>query len=252
MNHREAIDSLAELGLGNYEARVFVALQKLGAGTASAISDHSEVPRSQVYGAADTLEERGLVEVEPGTPKRYRPVDLDDAKRRLLDRLEGHADSAFSILESIDREDGIDDARQESIWTIRGSETVTDRIASLVETASDRVVYYSSASLHTPSLADSFEAARRRGCRVLVISTDESVLEWAASIDGVETARIPDVELDDSDGFNRSLLVDDDTMLFGIYSDQSAQPDETGIYSTETAIARTLVDFYETQLEQLT
>jgi len=52
MNEGDAVDALKSLGLTTYEARTFVALQKLGAGTASEVADIADVPRSQVYGAA--------------------------------------------------------------------------------------------------------------------------------------------------------------------------------------------------------
>ena len=46
------------------------------------------MPRSQVYGAAERLEERGLVETQQSTPTQYRPVSLGRARSRLLDELE--------------------------------------------------------------------------------------------------------------------------------------------------------------------
>lgn len=75
MSIQDAIGALERLGFSNYAARVFVALQQLGTGTAEAISDVS-VPRSQVYGVADDLAVRGLVEVTETTPQQYRPRSL--------------------------------------------------------------------------------------------------------------------------------------------------------------------------------
>ncbi|PSP27801.1 hypothetical protein BRC65_04050 [Halobacteriales archaeon QH_2_65_14] len=65
MNDSEAVDGLKRLGLTTYEARVFLGLQKLGSGTANEVSDVVDVPRSQVYGAAEDLETR-----DAGIPPR--------------------------------------------------------------------------------------------------------------------------------------------------------------------------------------
>lgn len=58
MDDEAAIDGLNRLGLTAYESQVFLGLQKLASGT---VSDVVDVPRSQVYGAAETLE-GGLVD----------------------------------------------------------------------------------------------------------------------------------------------------------------------------------------------
>ncbi len=58
MDESDAIEALEELGLSNYEAKVFVALQRLGTGTARDIHQATDVPRSQVYGAAESLQEQ--------------------------------------------------------------------------------------------------------------------------------------------------------------------------------------------------
>ncbi|HET7324565.1 MAG TPA: helix-turn-helix domain-containing protein, partial [Halococcus sp.] len=56
----DAIAALKRLGLSSYEAQVFVALQRISRGSARDIDRVTDVPRSQVYGAAEQLEERGL------------------------------------------------------------------------------------------------------------------------------------------------------------------------------------------------
>jgi HTH-type transcriptional regulator, sugar sensing transcriptional regulator len=95
MNEDDAIDALESLGLSNYEAKVFVALQKLGTGTARDIHGVTDVPRSQVYGAAENLQQRGLVEVQQSKPLQYRPVSLNAAKSHLRDRFERRQERTF-------------------------------------------------------------------------------------------------------------------------------------------------------------
>lgn len=75
----EAIDLLQELGLKEYEARCFVALNQLPNGTAKEIREISDVPRTRVYDAIRVLESEGLVEVQQSSPQVYRAVEISEA-----------------------------------------------------------------------------------------------------------------------------------------------------------------------------
>lgn len=62
-SHSEAIDALKCLGLPSYEAKVFVGLQRIRRGSARDVDRVAHMPRSQIYGAAETLEERGVIDI---------------------------------------------------------------------------------------------------------------------------------------------------------------------------------------------
>jgi sugar-specific transcriptional regulator TrmB len=49
--------------LTEYEARTLIALVRLGTGTARGVANVDGVPRSRVHDAAETLHERGFVDV---------------------------------------------------------------------------------------------------------------------------------------------------------------------------------------------
>ena len=95
MDDADAVEALTALGLSTYAARTFVGLQKLGVASASEVAGVTEVPRSQVYGATDELEALGLVDVQEGSPRRYRPVGVEEARELLYERLESTGDEAF-------------------------------------------------------------------------------------------------------------------------------------------------------------
>src|SRR5699024_1189511 len=67
-DHDEAVAALKRLGLSSYEAQVFIALQRLDTATVREVDRTTEVPRSQIYGAAEDLAERGLVDIQQSTP----------------------------------------------------------------------------------------------------------------------------------------------------------------------------------------
>ncbi|WP_101297731.1 TrmB family transcriptional regulator [Halegenticoccus soli] len=239
-NERDAVESLERLGLSNYEARVFVALQKLGSGTAREVHRIAGVPRSQVYGAAEELEERGLVEIQQSTPKRYRPADPDAARERLAARLEREQERAFDYLERVQREQTGEETR-EDVWTVRGREPISNRVAELVGRATGRILFAAAA----PALVSEATAAAlcdraASGVDVLVVSEDAAVRERFA--DGPAAVRAP-VEEPPSDFTGRVLLCDDNVILLSVLagSDIPGVTEETAIWSADTALAAVLV-----------
>lgn len=242
MDEDDAVDALKRLGLTTYEARVFVGLQKLGVGTASEVDDVTDVPRSQVYGAADSLEERGLIDVQQGTPTRFRPVALDEAKSKLFDQLESRGESAFAYLEEVRGQYERENEQAEAIWTVRGGDNVSDRTASLVDGADARVLYGTGRlEALEPAVLEALE--RRAGdVEVVVASANPEVEARAEALSGVSTIAVP-ATLSPNISTGRSLLVDDDTILLSVVPSDAMShlSEETAFWSEETAFALMLV-----------
>lgn len=211
----EAVDALTALGLSTYGARTFVGLQKLGAATASEVAGVTEVPRSQVYGATDELEELGLVDVQEGSPKRYRPVEVEEARALLYARLESAGDDAFEYLESVRGECADEEGAREAIWTTAGRESVTSRITSLVGDAEERVLFATGErELIEGPVADALVTAAGRGVSVAVASADEGVRAVAADA-GIEVLPV-DEDAAPAISIGRALVTDDDTVLLSV------------------------------------
>ena len=92
----ETTSVLESLGLTEYEARCFVALTRIGQGTAREIAEVADVPRPRVYDSVEALQGRGLADVQDAQPRRFRAPDPHDAVEtirreygRRLDRLDG-------------------------------------------------------------------------------------------------------------------------------------------------------------------
>src|SRR2546421_6894651 len=81
MKLTEATEALERVGLGRYEALVFVNLSRAGAVTAGEVARVSGVNRVQTYRALGGLEARGLVEVTLDRPRRYAARALNDVFR---------------------------------------------------------------------------------------------------------------------------------------------------------------------------
>src|SRR2546426_2454996 len=95
MKLTEATEALERVGLGRYEALVFLNLSRAGATTAGDVARVSGVNRVQTYRALEGLEARGLVEVTLDRPPRY-------AARAINDVFEMIAEEKRSELEKLD------------------------------------------------------------------------------------------------------------------------------------------------------
>jgi len=263
MNDHDAIEGLKRLGLTTYEARVFLALQKLGRGTASEVSDVADVPRSQVYGAAERLEERSLIETRQSTPTVYRPVSLEQARRQLLDRLAETGAETFDYLDGVQGTEESDE-RTESIWMVHGNDSVTARAVTLAEQADSRLLYATDdGSLVTDELLETLAGVAERDVTVVFASVDESVLSQAADVAGLLTFQVPpDRDIDVS--IARLLVADGETILLSTHTADGHMPSgadsepgaagasasrEVAFWTSETAFAAVLAGLAESWLD---
>ena len=235
MSDDEAASALEDLGLSNYEARVFVALQKLGTGSAREIHEEAGVPRSQVYGTAESLEDRGLVEVQRSNPITYRPVGLAEARQRLEARIERTQEQAFDHLESIRDQQAPESEAREDIWTIAGSAAITTRLLSLIPEARELLVFgVQSPDLLSDDVVDALVQQAEGGVTVLALSSDEKARNQLSEA-GLQTFE-PPPEQADNDQAGRLLLVDDHTVLVSVLG-----AEETAIWSSGTSFASVLI-----------
>lgn len=247
-----AISALQRLGLSKYEAAVFIALQKLGIGTASDVDRITDVPRSQVYGAADRLEELGLIEVQQSNPIQYRSIDLDEARERLRMRLEEKERHAFEYLETVRGECADDDETQVAVWTVKGTETINNRVVDLAGQADSRVFFGADdTSMMDDGIVDTLTAAAAEGIDVIVISENPAVREQFDHTDNVLTCVMnegPTIE----DPSGRVLVVDDDTVLLSILaSDELPEINqEAAIWSAGTGFASVFIRLLDGLFDQ--
>jgi len=247
MDEEDAVEALTRLGLTTYEARVFVALQQLGTGSASDIAEITAVPRSQVYGAAEDLQSRGLLDVQQTRPTVYRPVSPQEAERRLLSQLESVGQDAFAYLENVRGSADNDEERSEAIWTVRGQPSVRDRVIDLIGDADERVVYGTSdPDLLEEELLAALQAATGDGIDVTVVSDEPAVLD--AVPESVQAVRQPADDQPEA-STARLLLVDSDTLLMGIISADLGDDGEIAFWSAGTSFATVLSVLAEEMIE---
>ncbi|AHF99608.1 transcriptional regulator [Halostagnicola larsenii XH-48] len=242
-----AVEAFERLGLTGYEAKVFIALHRLGSGTARDVAEITDVPRSQVYSVAENLEARGLLEVHHASPIRYRPVRVEEARETLRERFEHEQERALEYVERVQEEMPAEETTEE-IWTVRGSGRIDDRIVDLLSNAEDRIVF----AVRLPALFDSsiesvLEDRATDGVSVTAISSAQRVRDRLEDRENlrVQEPREPRTE-DERSG--RIAVVDDDSVLLSVVDDDGS---ETAIWSVESLFASVLIQLIEANEETL-
>jgi predicted transcriptional regulator len=170
----EAVDTLRPFGLTEYEAKCFVALSRIGAGTAKEISEVSEVPRARVYDCMDTLAEQGLVDIQNASPRRFRAAGTDEVVRvldrrctRRIERLEKH-------LKRLERPGKADE--DGDVWVTEGDEEVAERIEVLIREAEEELlVAIAVDGLLTDEVRRALRRADERGVSITAGSPSEEI-----------------------------------------------------------------------------
>lgn len=172
----ECVELLRSFELTEYEAKSFVALSRLGTGTAKEIAEVADIPQARVYDCMETLSDRSVVSIQQSKPRRFRAADpeaaVDALERRCRDRL-GRLRELFPRLES-----PAQDADSADVWVMEGSTEVSERLRELIADAETAVsLALATEDLLTESLLSALDAAASRGVDVVVGSPGEPIRE---------------------------------------------------------------------------
>lgn len=138
--------SLRDLGLSEYEARVYRSLLRTGPTTAKQLSNASGVPMGRIYDVLNDLESAELVRSQhAGRPKQFAPVEPRTALSRLLDERRSELESELDQYEATVEElaGQLDDphATDEPFWTVAiGPDDTIDLLCERLAAANDRLV----------------------------------------------------------------------------------------------------------------
>lgn len=114
--------ALHNLGLTDYEIKVYIALLECGDSTASRLSEVADVPYSKIYEVLDSLEKKGWIGTEGGRPARYYPKSpltaLETRRIRIEREFREHEEVVLSELLPIYEGRGF--RERHDIWILRG------------------------------------------------------------------------------------------------------------------------------------
>jgi len=87
------LTQLNEIGMSEYEARVYVSLSALRVASAREIHEQTKIPRGRIYETLDSLSKKKFIVSSGKAPVRYSPVDVtatfERLKRESVKSLEG-------------------------------------------------------------------------------------------------------------------------------------------------------------------
>lgn len=234
----EAISLLQDLGLQEYEARCFVALNKLPRGTAKEIHEISDVPRTRVYDAIRVLESQGLVEVQHSSPQLYRAVSISEATQNLRQKYASRIDTLETYLENTDVQNPDEDDHVQEIWSLTGHDAIESRTLDLIENAESEIAFLVvDDEIMSDALFEGLEGAIDCNLSVLLGGQTESTAETLEA--ELPSTRVFETGLhwltgieDDSEvAISRILLVDRETLLIGSYYPDGDESGEQAIFA---------------------
>ena len=227
----QLVDRLKELGLTGYEAHTLVILTRLGTGSAKDVASMDDVPRTRVYDAMDTLHERGLVDIQYTTPRKFTVVSRETVVRKLeVDRENTISEIAelFADLGPVEPQ-----REQMGVWTVTGHDAVAQRVFEFIDEADEQLVYMTVDELLTDAHLDCLRQAEDRGVEIYLAGVSEEVQERLQ--DAVPSATIFETLWEWVDTPAGSLLItDEETALVSVRVNGfgTGEVGETAIWGT--------------------
>lgn len=232
----EAVESLVELGLTEYEARCFAALTQLSDGTAKEISQLADVPQSRVYDIADRLYQRGLIDVQDSNPQRYLAMPIDVAVKRLRQDYRANLETASQRLQELESRETDTDG----VWKIADRQDVVNRIVMHTGKAEDEVYLLVGAEeLLEAEVLDALADASEDGVTAFVEVPSESARDRVHEVAPNVEVAVSDLPLESVTVENREpgrlLMTDRKTVLMSALTEGlvPSETDETGVWGTE-------------------
>lgn len=164
--YRKLASVLEKLGLSDYEARAYVALVVKNHATADELATVSMLPRTSVYKALRTLEEKRYVTSTLGRPTTYYPVSVEEVRARTITELNDMFDKLESIKGMLSEK-----GTPQLVYTIIDKKRVMAKIGDMIESAKHSLIISSPVIPEIRSVhGQRFKDAINRGVTVVIIT----------------------------------------------------------------------------------
>jgi len=98
------LSQLKEIGMSEYEAKVYVILSALRVASAREIHEQTKIPRGRIYETLSSLQERGFIVSSGKAPVRYSPVDVTATFERLKRESVASLDGLYERVKTLETE----------------------------------------------------------------------------------------------------------------------------------------------------
>lgn len=227
----QLVERLKDLGLTEYESETLVVLTRLGTGTAKDIAAMDDVPRTRVYDAVETLHERGLVDIQYTTPRKFTIVSEETIVRKLnVDR-----ENTITEIHELFQKLGPMEPRREQagVWTVTGHEAVAQRIFEFIDDSNDQVIYMTVDELLTDEHLDHLQEAGERNIDIYLAGISDQVQSRIQ--DAIPSATLFETLWEWEETPAGSLLItDEETALVSVRANghETEEIEETAIWGT--------------------
>lgn len=159
-----AVEQLQRLGFSSYEAQAYVSLLQRSPLNGYELARLSGIPRANVYGVLQKLEERGaVVRLEAAESTRYAPVSPEELIQNLRSRLQSSLATAERSLFSLKAL-----GEREHVWNARGYPALLEHAGGLIAAANSRLLV-ALAPAEAPALREPLDEALARGVEVTTL-----------------------------------------------------------------------------------
>ncbi len=129
----DIIESLKELGLNSYEAKVYVALLKKYPATGYEIAKLADIPQSRAYDTLKSLEVSKIVSSTGEKPQTFIPVKPKELTKRFRRKFESNLDFLEKKLPDLKND------YNEPIYSISGLSEIREKITELIKSAKTEI-----------------------------------------------------------------------------------------------------------------
>lgn len=169
MDSKQLYKTLEGAGFTEYEARTYIALTELGAGSAIDIAEAADVPQARIYDVLRGLAQDGYIEIYQQDTLRARAHDLDP----MLEELQRHAENVIDTTEEIRARWKHPTVEDHMVTVVTRFETVLDRARERI-IAADNEIEAALTPTHISVLRDALEIAYDNDVLIKIALTPES------------------------------------------------------------------------------
>jgi len=233
------MDSLRKLGLNQYEAKAYHALNSFGEHTAGQLSETAEVPRPRIYDVIERLQSKGFVAIQAGRPVKYRALPIAEAVKTLKRQKQDGLVNELDQIEKLGKElsgrltpgEGTASS-EESVWTLKGRDAIYSKLGTMLAGAKNHIVLNSSQEGLLQKLKANEAVllkAKKRGAKIHFVSPEALTGEESKLAHACFGRSVP----------TRMAIADDQALLF-LTEAKTNPEDEVGLWIKSPHIAETL------------
>jgi sugar-specific transcriptional regulator TrmB len=186
---REGTAVLVDLGCTLSQARVYIALIQIGVSKIKSITEATGIQRENIYKIIHSLENKGLIEKELGSPARYRAVSPEEAlpmlfkhKQTQIARLKTESQTIMEKLKKKSVHNSEPQGESSQFTLIPGRNVIIERLKQALQKAQisvDTITSQKRFSRAILEFAEDYKEALERGVKIR-IATEKHLAEKAA------------------------------------------------------------------------